>query len=121
MKETGGSIGGLFSDQYVMGMLEASDYKNAEKGSLIWGAIYDGCCGFMEAAETTAVYAQYVEIIRKVNNKYENPRWTLSEVRFLKNETEAFLNHCVDFFGPYQAFRMAVSKFHALTNIPDDF
>lgn len=42
------------------------------------------------------------------------------EIRILKDDIKAFMSHCTDFFGPYQASCMGVPKFYFSTHIPDD-
>lgn len=100
--------------------MNVSDYINVDKMAPFFGAIIGRCCGFTEAAEPTTAYARYVDVVWKVNKKYEIPRWTLSEIRILKDDIEAFISHRTDFFGTYQVCCMRVSKFSTLTHITGD-
>ena len=115
-----GRLSGLFSDNGLIGMLEASDYKDIENVSPFLGAIVDRCCGEVKEAPVTRTLTMFNDIIQQLYERNHNIGWTDEKLEKLSNDIRLFKKQGRKTFENYQSSKMGFPKWHLLDHIVED-
>lgn len=56
-------VDGFLMETGLCGMFEAHEFDSDEVFSTFLGVLVDKCCGFFDAADTTAIFTEYVDLV----------------------------------------------------------
>ena len=119
-KEKGiGRLNGLFLENGLAGLLQASDFDRIDKVSPFLGAMADSFCGNSRKAEITKVYTRYVDLLHFATRNHFVPGWSASDIATLRTMIREFKIVGKQVFGKYQASGLCTQKWHALDHIPE--
>ncbi|NJK52916.1 MAG: hypothetical protein HC936_08975 [Leptolyngbyaceae cyanobacterium SU_3_3] len=107
---------GLFNENGLHGMLEASDYDAVDNVSPFLGAIVDSLCGLNSTAEVTKAMTEYVDMVNFVFRRHLNFEWTKETIVLLDRRIRSF-KKAKFAFEKYQVSGMHTQKWHALDHL----
>lgn len=74
----------LFYKTELHAVPEASEYDSIDVVSLFVFVRLDKCCGFPEAANITAIFSEYVDLVALFFWRHMPPEWTAKNIYFLE-------------------------------------
>lgn len=111
---------GFFSEDGIVGMLEARDHKSMDMVFPFIAAYIDRCYGEIEQCPTTRVSSLYSTILFTLARKGDRCGWTPDDLSLLRTHIHRFKHIFVDLFARYQPSGMGTLKFHLLDHLVDD-
>lgn len=115
--ETSGRLSGFFTEDGVIGMLQAKHFDTVDMVAPFLGAIVDMCCGSEEKTPVTKTYVAYTDLSDFIFRRRLHPSWDEEELGTLGEKINSFKTLARDTFGVYQASNMGTSKWHALEHL----
>lgn len=113
-------LNGLFNEKGIIGVLEASDYKQVDKVLPFLEVIVDYMCGLNIIASTSNVFASYVDLANTFYERCESLKCKENDFIQLREQVCNFIDIVVANLGPYQTSSARASKFHILNYVIQD-
>ena len=120
-------LDGFFTNDGIIGMLEAKDLYGILQIMPFFGAVGDRFCGQQRHCPTVSLFVLYANIAFRIlevdptgRNGHQVHGMTEANVRTLAQDITRFKTLALSLYQAFQASGMCTNKFHLLSHVPED-
>ena len=114
------SLNGLFTDDGVASMLEASDLRDVDQVMPFVAALADRLCGEADKMPVTRTTIPYMEMVDALMRRHEEPGFTEDDLSKATGLVRKFRRIAEEVYTPFQRSGFAFPKWHFLLHAVDD-
>lgn len=113
----GGRLSGFFTDNGILGMLEATGYEGVDNVSPFLARLWThyACVSESDTVHVTEVFSKYTVLKNFIRRRLVSPGWTKCELNEPESRINDFRTVAVKVSEPYQAVCTGVSKWPYLS------